>query len=34
VSQDLRLERVLDAPPEVVFDAFVDPAAQHDCRRP
>jgi uncharacterized protein YndB with AHSA1/START domain len=30
VSYDLRLDRVLDAPPEVVFDAFVDPAAQHD----
>jgi uncharacterized protein YndB with AHSA1/START domain len=30
VSHDLRLERVLDASPEVVFDAFVDPAAQHD----
>jgi uncharacterized protein YndB with AHSA1/START domain len=29
VSHDLRLERVLHAPPEVVFDAFVDPAAQH-----
>jgi uncharacterized protein YndB with AHSA1/START domain len=30
VSHDLRLERVLDAPPEAVFDAFVDPAARHD----
>jgi uncharacterized protein YndB with AHSA1/START domain len=30
VSYDLRLERVLDAPPDVVFDAFVEPAAQHD----
>jgi uncharacterized protein YndB with AHSA1/START domain len=30
VSHDLRLDRVLAAPPEVVFDAFVDPAAQHD----
>jgi uncharacterized protein YndB with AHSA1/START domain len=30
MSHDLRLERVLDAAPEVVFDAFVDPAAQHD----
>jgi uncharacterized protein YndB with AHSA1/START domain len=30
VSHELRLERVVDAPPEVVFDAFVDPAAQHD----
>lgn len=30
MSHDLRLDRVLDAPPEVVFDAFVDPAAQHD----
>lgn len=30
MSHALRLERVLDAPPEVVFDAFVDPVAQHD----
>jgi uncharacterized protein YndB with AHSA1/START domain len=30
VSHELRLERVFDAPREVVFDAFVDPAAQHD----
>jgi uncharacterized protein YndB with AHSA1/START domain len=30
VSHDLTLERVLGAPPEVVFDAFVNPAAQHE----
>jgi uncharacterized protein YndB with AHSA1/START domain len=30
VSHDLRLERVYDAAPEVVFDAFTDPAAQQD----
>jgi uncharacterized protein YndB with AHSA1/START domain len=30
VSHDLRLERVFDARPEVVFDAFTDPAAQHE----
>jgi uncharacterized protein YndB with AHSA1/START domain len=30
MSEELRLERVFDAPPEVVFDAFVDPAAQHE----
>src|SRR5690242_18227772 len=28
LSHDLRLERVYDAPPEGVFDAFTDPAAQ------
>jgi uncharacterized protein YndB with AHSA1/START domain len=28
VSEELRLERVLDAAPEVVFDAFTDPDAQ------
>jgi uncharacterized protein YndB with AHSA1/START domain len=28
MSADLRLERVYDAPPEVVFDAFTDPDAQ------
>jgi uncharacterized protein YndB with AHSA1/START domain len=28
VSHDLRLERVYDAAPEVVFDAFTDPEAQ------
>jgi uncharacterized protein YndB with AHSA1/START domain len=28
VTHDLRLERVYDAAPEVVFDAFTDPAAQ------
>jgi uncharacterized protein YndB with AHSA1/START domain len=30
VSHELSLERVFDAPPEVVFDAFTDPAAQYD----
>ena len=28
MSYELRLERPFDAPPEEVFDAFVDPAAQ------
>jgi uncharacterized protein YndB with AHSA1/START domain len=28
VSHDLKLERLFDAAPEVVFDAFTDPAAQ------
>jgi uncharacterized protein YndB with AHSA1/START domain len=28
VSHDLRLERLFDAAPEVVFDAFTDPRAQ------
>lgn len=28
MSYELRLERMFDAPPEVVFDAFVDPANQ------
>jgi uncharacterized protein YndB with AHSA1/START domain len=27
---ELRLERLYDAPPEVVFDAFVDPATQEE----
>jgi uncharacterized protein YndB with AHSA1/START domain len=30
VSHALRLERVIDASPEVVFDTFVDPGAQKD----
>jgi uncharacterized protein YndB with AHSA1/START domain len=30
VSHDLRLERVYDAAPEVVFDAFTDPDAQKE----
>lgn len=30
MSHDLRLERVYDAPPEVVFDAFTDPDAQRE----
>jgi uncharacterized protein YndB with AHSA1/START domain len=28
VTYDLRIERLIDAPPDVVFDAFVDPDAQ------
>jgi uncharacterized protein YndB with AHSA1/START domain len=28
MTYELRLERLYDAPPEVVFDAFVDPATQ------
>lgn len=28
MTHELRLERVFDAPPEVVFDAFVDPDTQ------
>ena len=30
MSHDLRLERVYDAAPEVVFDAFTDPDAQKE----
>jgi uncharacterized protein YndB with AHSA1/START domain len=30
VSHDLRLQRVFEVPPEIVFDAFTDPGAQHD----
>jgi uncharacterized protein YndB with AHSA1/START domain len=30
LSSDLRLERVYDAAPEVVFDAFTDPDAQQE----
>jgi uncharacterized protein YndB with AHSA1/START domain len=30
MTRDLRVERVLDAAPEVVFDAFTDPDAQHE----
>jgi uncharacterized protein YndB with AHSA1/START domain len=30
VSDDLRLERVYDAPPETVFDAFTDPDVQKE----
>jgi uncharacterized protein YndB with AHSA1/START domain len=30
LTHDLRLERVYDAPPEVVFDAFTDPDAQRE----
>jgi uncharacterized protein YndB with AHSA1/START domain len=29
VSHDLTVERLLDSTPEVVFDTFVDPDAQH-----
>jgi hypothetical protein len=29
VSHDLTVERSLDCTPEVAFDAFVDPDAQH-----
>jgi uncharacterized protein YndB with AHSA1/START domain len=28
MTYDLKIERLLDAPPEVVFDTIVDPAAQ------
>ena len=30
MSDDLRVERLLDSTPEVAFDAFVDPDAQHE----
>ena len=30
MSHELRVERLLDAPPEIVFDAFTDPAAQKE----
>jgi len=30
MTYELRLERRYDAPPEVVFDAFVDPATQEE----
>lgn len=30
MSHDLRLERVFDAPPEIVFDAYTDPDAQKE----
>jgi uncharacterized protein YndB with AHSA1/START domain len=30
VSQDVRVERLFDAAPEVVFDAFTDPRAQRE----
>ena len=29
MSYDMRLERLVDAQPEVAFDSFVDPEAQH-----
>ena len=30
MSHDVKLERVYDAPPELVFDAFTDPEAQKE----
>ena len=30
MSHELRIERLIDAPPEVVFDAFVDPTTQEE----
>jgi uncharacterized protein YndB with AHSA1/START domain len=30
LSHDVKLERVYDAPPELVFDAFTDPEAQKE----
>jgi uncharacterized protein YndB with AHSA1/START domain len=30
MSHDLTVERVFDAPPGIVFDAFTDPAAQKE----
>jgi uncharacterized protein YndB with AHSA1/START domain len=30
VSHDLTVERLLDSTPEVAFDTFVDPGAQHE----
>jgi uncharacterized protein YndB with AHSA1/START domain len=30
MSYELKIERLIDAPPEVVFDAFVDPDAQKE----
>jgi uncharacterized protein YndB with AHSA1/START domain len=30
MSDELRLERVYDAPPEIVFDAFTDPVVQKE----
>ena len=30
MTYDLQLERLIDAPPEIVFDAFVDPDAQRE----
>ena len=30
MTYDLTLERLIDAPPEVVFDTIVDPEAQHE----
>ena len=30
MTHELRIERLLDAPPELVFDTLVDPEAQHE----
>jgi uncharacterized protein YndB with AHSA1/START domain len=30
MSLTLRMERIIDAPREVVFDTYLDPASQHD----
>ena len=30
MTHELRLERLLEAPPEIVFDTFTDPDSQHD----
>jgi uncharacterized protein YndB with AHSA1/START domain len=30
VTYVLRMERLMDAPPEIVFDTYLDPAAQHE----
>ena len=30
MAHEMTLERVLDAPPEVVFDAYIDPAVQQE----
>ncbi len=30
MAHEMRMERLFDAPPEVVFDAYVDPAAQQE----
>lgn len=30
MSHELRIERLFDAPPELVFDTFVDPGAQQE----
>jgi uncharacterized protein YndB with AHSA1/START domain len=30
MAHEMRMERLLDAPPEVVFDAYIDPAVQQE----